>query len=121
MEEIAEVYARSLFEVAQEHDISTRSASSSTQFAAAFNDRPPAGRLLLLAVLLDRGEEGGLRRAVKAPTDLHELPRGADRAPPDARHLPDPHRFQELWDDVNKLLPVQITSAVPLSEATAIR
>ena len=52
MEEIAQVYARSLFEVARSRTSSTPSASSSAQFADALRRQPRAAGVLLLALLL---------------------------------------------------------------------
>ena len=64
---------------------STSCASSSAQFADALDEYARAADVLLLAVLLDRGEagrpgQGGLRRR----PDDRQLPQAADREPPDA-------------------------------------
>ena len=59
MEEIAQVYARALFEVASEHDSLDEIREQLDAFADALNDNRDLSGLLLLAVLLDRGEEGG--------------------------------------------------------------
>ena len=58
MEEIAQVYARSLFEVAKEQDKLDVVREQLGQFADALERDPRARRVLLLALLLHRGEEG---------------------------------------------------------------
>ena len=85
MEEIAQVYARSLFEVAQEQgklDVDPRAARAVRRRARR---EPRAAAVLLLAVLLDRGEAGraAARGRGRRPGD-RELPRAADREPPHA-------------------------------------
>jgi F0F1-type ATP synthase delta subunit len=57
MEEIATVYARSLFEVARSRALD-EVRQQLGQFADAFDEQPRPAGLLLLAVLLDAGEEG---------------------------------------------------------------
>ena len=57
VEEIAQVYSRSLFEVAKEHGKLDVIKEQLGQFADAARAEPRARDLLLLALLLDRGEE----------------------------------------------------------------
>ncbi len=120
MEEIAQVYARSLFEVAGEQDRLDPVHEQLGQFADALTRQPRHGGVPVLALLLDRGEEGrtaALRRRRRA--GLHELPGGADRAPSDARDLPDPRPTStRCGTTTNKLLPVEVTSAVALDPET---
>ena len=69
MEELAQVYARSLFEVAREHGKLDELREQLGQFADALNENRELGRVLLLALLLHQGEAGGARRACStAPT-----------------------------------------------------
>ena len=62
MEEIASVYARSLFEVAQEHDKLDDVRDQLGEFADALDADQRAAGVLLLALLLHPGEEGGAGR-----------------------------------------------------------
>ena len=57
MEEIAEVYARSLFEVAKEHDVLDRVHDELGEFSEALDGRAQPPGLPLLALLLVGGEE----------------------------------------------------------------
>ena len=52
MEEIAQVYARSLFEVAKEHGKLDVVREQLGEFADALDERPRAADVLLLALLL---------------------------------------------------------------------
>ena len=52
MEEIAEVYARSLFEVAKEHDVLDRVHDELGEFADALDEDRDAAGVPVLAVLL---------------------------------------------------------------------
>ena len=89
VEEIASVYARSLFEVAQEQDKLDEVREQLGEFADVARRGPRAAGVLLLALLLHAGEEGragegGHRRR----GDAHQLPRPADRQAPHADPLP---------------------------------
>ena len=64
MEEIAEVYARSLFEVARSAASSTRSASSSEQFADALDARSRSAVFFFSPYFSTDEKKAGLRRAV---------------------------------------------------------
>ena len=119
MEEIAQVYARSLFEVAQDAGQARRGAraarrSSPTRWTA---DQRAAG-LLLLAVLLDEEKKDGLREGDHGRRRArHELPRAAGREPPDAGHASASGASTTACGTTeHQLLPVQITSAVELDE-----
>ena len=91
MEELAEVYARSLFEVAREQGQARRAARAARPVRRRAGLQPRAGRVLLLALLLHQGEAG---RAGAHPRrrrrELPELPQAADREPPHAGDLPHP-------------------------------
>ena len=107
MEEIAEVYARALFEVAKEHDKLDRVRDELGQFADALEREPRPAGVLLLALLLDGGEEGrAARRDRRTPTRRSSTSSSCCRAPPHAGDLPHPREFERLWAEENKLLPV---------------
>ena len=117
MEEIAQVYSRSLFEVAKEHgklDSIKRAAGPVRRCGGA---EPRAGGVLLLALLLDRGEEGGAARVpsrARTPEFVNflELLIENHRMPV---HLPHPARSTTCCGtSENRRLPVEVTSAVEL-------
>ena len=119
MEELAQVYARALFEVAREQgklDVLREQLGAVRRRARA---EPRARGVLLLAVLLDQEKQDALGRLLDGADEaLPELPRAADREPPHARDLPHPRRVRAAVGEENKLLPVEITSAIELDEAT---
>ena len=85
-----------LFEVAVEQDSLDEIREQLDQFADAHAREPRAGGVLLLALLLGRRRRRRVcsGRFSDADPALHELPRGADRAPSDAGDLPHPHRVR---------------------------
>ena len=107
MEEIAQVYARSLFEVAKEHDKLDVVREQLGEFADALQTQPRAAGVLLLALLLHRGEEGrpAARRST-APTrpslNFLELLVEKHRMPVIFRIR---REFDALWEEENQLLP----------------
>ena len=108
MEEIAEVYARSLFEVAQERDKLDDVREQLGQFADALDGEPRPAGLLLLAVLLDArrrrtGWASSLDGADDAVTNFLELLVEKHRMPAIFRIR---REFDSLWAEENKLLPV---------------
>ena len=118
MEEIAEVYGRSLFAVAQEHDKlddDPRAARAVRRRAAG---QPRPGGLLLLAVLLDAREEGRPRRrplegADETLINFLELLIEKHRMPAVFRIR---RYYDGLWEQENKILPVQISTATELDD-----
>ena len=92
MDELARVYARSLFEVAREQGKLDVLREQLGQFADALDAEPPARGVLLLALLLDRRRSRtALARMLDgADAAFAELPLAADRKPPHAGHLPHP-------------------------------
>ena len=118
MEEIAQVYARALFEVASEQDTLDRVHDQLGAFADAMSREPRADGLLLLAVLLGRRRR---RRAWSGPcTGASPAFANFLQALIERHRMPAIFRirteFNALWDEARKLLPVQITSAIALDE-----
>jgi ATP synthase F1 delta subunit len=118
MEEIAEVYARSLFEVAKEHDVLDRVRDELGEFADALEaDRNL--RLFFNAPYFSSEEKrDGVEKVVsdadprvvnflKLLAERHRMP-----VLPRIRRL-----FDSLWAKENKLLPVTVTSAVDLDQS----
>jgi F-type H+-transporting ATPase subunit delta len=119
MQEIAEVYARSLFEVAEEHGDLDVVHEQLGQFADALSDNRQLAIFLFSPYFSTEEKKDGLTRAVEnadpivvnflqALIERHRMPAiFRIRA-----------RFGELWDDAKRLLPVQVTSAIALDPAT---
>jgi F-type H+-transporting ATPase subunit delta len=118
MEEIAAVYARSLFEVAQDQDKLADVREQLGAFADALSETHELQVFLFSPYFSTAEKEEGLDRVVSDadPVILNFL-----------KLLIEKHRmpvlfriraiFDALWEAENKLLPVSITSAVELDEA----
>ena len=119
MEEIASVYARSLFEVAQEQDKLDKVRDELGEFADAMNASRELQVFLFSPYFSTKEKVEGLDKAVS----------GADETVVNfLKLLIEKHRmpaifriraeFDSLWEEENKLLPVQVTSAVELPKDT---
>jgi F-type H+-transporting ATPase subunit delta len=119
VEEIAAVYARSLFEVAKEQDTLNSIRAQLGAFADALDETRELQVFFFSPYFSTAEKQDGLDRAVsdadpvlvnflKLLIENHRMPvifrvrRG----------------FDELWLEENKLLPVQVTSAVELDKST---
>jgi F-type H+-transporting ATPase subunit delta len=119
MEEIATVYARSLFEVAKEQDKLDAVREQLGEFADALAETRDLQVFFFSPYFSTAEKEEGLDRVVSGadPVILNFL-----------KLLIEKHRmpvlfrirvnFEEMWEEENKLLPVQITSAVELDSKT---
>jgi F-type H+-transporting ATPase subunit delta len=119
MEEIAQVYARSLFEVAKEHDKLDVVREQLGQFADALNDNRELSIFFFSPYFNTAEKKDGLGRVLDGADDVVEnflsLLIENHRMPAIFRLR---REFEVLWEEENKLLPVTITSAVALDEAT---
>ena len=119
MEEIAEVYARALFEVATDQDKLDEIHEELGQFADAVNENRDLARFFFspyfstaekkdaLKKMLD-GAEPAFMNFLEALIERHRMPViFRIRA-----------RFHELWEEERKLLPVEVTSAIELDRDT---
>lgn len=119
MEEIAEVYARSLFEVAKEQGKLDVVREQLGQFADVLHANRDVAVFFFSPYFSTDEKKEGLRRAVEDPdpTILNFLDALLER-----HRMPVIFRiraeYDRLWDEENKLLPVEVTSAVDLDEAT---
>ncbi len=117
MEEIARVYAKSLFEVAKEKGILDDVREQLGQFSDALSGNPELSTFFFSPYFSTPEKKDGLHKAVTDadPTVLNVLELLLEN-----HRMPAIHRlrkeFDRLWDDENKLLPVDITSAVALDE-----
>src|ERR1700754_1380702 len=119
MEEIAQVYARSLFEVAKEQSKLDVVREQLGQFAEALQGNRELSIFFFSPYFSTEEKADGLGKLLEGvdPTVENFL-----------KLLIDNHRmpaifrlrreFETLWEHENQLLPVTITSAVALDEAT---
>ncbi|HEX3520404.1 MAG TPA: ATP synthase F1 subunit delta [Solirubrobacteraceae bacterium] len=119
MEELAQVYARSLFEVAREHGKLDALHEQLAQFADALHERRELAVFFFspyfstkekqeaLGSLLEDADET-LLNFLALLIENHRMPvifRIRDE-------------YERLWDEENRTLPVEITSAIELDQAT---
>ncbi len=119
MEEIAQVYARSLFEVGREQGKLDELREQLGQFADVLRENRDLQVFLFSPYFSTLEKKDGLRRAVTGAdpvfTNFLEALLERHRMPAVFRIR---GRFDELWEDENRLLPVEVTSAVALDEHT---
>ena len=117
MEEIAEVYARALFEAAKDDDVLDRVHDELGQFADALDDDRNLQVFLFSPYFSSEEKKNGIRRIVSDADErlLNFLELLAER-----HRMPAVFRirriFQDLWAEENKLLPVTVTSATELDD-----
>ena len=122
MEEIASVYARSLFEVASEQGKLDTVREQLGQFADALQDSRELQTFFFSPYFSTEEKKDGLRRTVEGAdeTVLNFLELLADN-----HRMPVVFRVRReldrLWEEANQLLPVQITSAIPLDGSVTER
>jgi F-type H+-transporting ATPase subunit delta len=118
MEEIAEVYARALFEVAQERDVLDDVREQLGQFADAMHENRDLRVFFFSPYFSTEEKERGLDRTVTGADPAFE---NFLQALIERHRMPAIFRirtqFDVLWDEENKLLAVQVTSAVALEES----
>ncbi|MGI8557237.1 MAG: ATP synthase F1 subunit delta [Solirubrobacteraceae bacterium] len=119
MEEIATVYARSLFEVAKEHDRLDRVREQVGEFAEALAESHDLQVFFFSPYFSTEEKRDGLKRALEGADEetenFLELLIDKHRMPVIFRIR---RQLDALWQEEHKLLPVQITSAVELDRAT---
>jgi len=119
MEEIAQVYARALFEVAVERDALDEIHEQLDAFAGAMNDTREFAVFFFSPYFSVAEKKEGLERAVRdanpAFSNFLEALIERHRMPAIFRIR---EEFSDLYDEERKLLPVTITSAVALDEQT---
>jgi ATP synthase F1 delta subunit len=117
MEEIAEVYARALFEVAKEHDILDEIHDDLGAFATALEENRELAVFFFSPYFSSEEKKNGLERAVTGANPVFmnflETLLERHRMPVIFRMRT---RFEQLWDEEKKLLPVEITSSVQLDK-----
>ncbi len=119
MEEVAEVYARALFEAARDADVLDEVHDQLGQFADALNASQDLMRFFFSPYFSSEEKKDALARAV---TDADPRFENFLQALIERHRMPVIFRirtqFEQLWEDERALLPVVLTSAVDLEEAT---
>jgi ATP synthase F1 delta subunit len=119
MEEIATVYARSLFEVAQEKDKLDLVREQLGEFADALDETRELQMFFFSPYFSTAEKQDGLDRAVSdgdpMVVNFLKLLIENHRTPVIFRVR---RNFDTLWEQENRLLPVTVTSAVELDKDT---
>ena len=119
MEELARVYARSLFEVGREQGKLDVLREQLAQLADALAGNRELAVFFFSPYFSTNEKQQGLTRllddADPAFVNVLELLIENHRMPVIYRIR---HEYERLWDEENKMLPVQITSAIALDEQT---
>jgi F-type H+-transporting ATPase subunit delta len=118
VEEIAEVYSRALFEVAEEHDVLDRVHDELGEFAEALEENSDLQLFFFSPYFSSEEKSEGVERIVDG---------GEEHLVNFLRLLAERHRmpalnrvrreFDRMWAEENKLLPVSVTSAVELDKS----
>jgi F-type H+-transporting ATPase subunit delta len=119
MEELAQVYARSLFQVAREHGKLDVLREQLAQFVDALDANRELAVFFFSPYFSTKEKQEGLQRLLDGadPILLNFLGLLIEnhRMPVIFRIS---HEYERLWDEENKTLPVEITSAIALDEQT---
>jgi ATP synthase F1 delta subunit len=119
MEEIAQVYARALFEVAKEHGELDSVRDELNAFTEALNDSRELAVFFFSPYFSSEEKKSGLRRVVTGADPIFmnflEALLERHRMPVIFRIRA---RYEGLWDEENRLLPVEVTSSIELDEET---
>jgi ATP synthase F1 delta subunit len=122
VEEIATVYSRSLFDVAKEHDKLDEIREELSEFADALDAERKLQIFLFSPYFSTEEKKEGLAKSVTGADEtlmnFLELLLEKHRMPAIFRIR---RQYDELWQEENKLLPVQITSAIELDKKTVDR
>ena len=122
MEEIARVYAQSLFEVAKEHGVLDDVREQLGQFADAVNESRDLQVFLFSPYFSSQEKKEGIGKIVDGADErvlrFLELLAERHRMPAIFRIR---RRIDKLWAEENQLLEVTVSSAVELDEKTVKR
>jgi F-type H+-transporting ATPase subunit delta len=118
VEEIAQVWARALFEVAKEHDLLDGVRDQLREFADALNENRDLMVFFFSPYFSTEEKKNGLKRSVTGaePVLMNFLEALLER-----HRMPAIFRirarYEELWEDERDLLPVEVTSAIELDKS----
>ncbi|TMK62638.1 MAG: ATP synthase F1 subunit delta [Actinobacteria bacterium] len=122
MQEIAEVYARALFEVAKEHDALDEIHEELGEFADALDENRDLQVFFFSPYFSSEEKKDAISRLISGADErfVRFLEMLAER-----HRMPVVFRIRReldgLWAEENRLLPVTITSAVELDDQTVRR
>jgi F-type H+-transporting ATPase subunit delta len=117
MEELAQVYAEALFEVASEHEVADEVREQLGQFADELAENRDLQIFLFSPYFSSQEKKDGIRKIVDGADErfLNFLELLAER-----HRMPAIFRIRRAydarWREANKLLPVTVTSAIELDE-----
>jgi F-type H+-transporting ATPase subunit delta len=119
MEEIAKVYARSLFEVARERGKLDQIREQLGQFVDALNENRELAVFFFSPYFSITEKQDALIRVLE---DADEIFLNFLKLLIEKHRMPVIFRirqaFEQLWEEENRTLPVEITSAIALDEGT---
>ena len=117
MEEIAEVYARALFEVASEQDALDDVRDQIDQFADAMEENRSLMQFFFSPYFSSEEKTSALHKTVE---DAHPAVMNFLEALIERHRMPVifriRERFDRMWEEEHKLLPVEVTSAISLDD-----
>ncbi len=120
MEEIAEVYGRSLFEVASEHDTTDEIREQLGEFADTLDDNRDLAIFFFSPYFSTQEKKDGLRKALQDADEtlvnFLELLIEKHRMPAIFRIR---RHYDTLWEQTHQILPVQIATAIALDDGVA--
>jgi ATP synthase F1 delta subunit len=118
VQDLAEVYARALFEVAEERGLLDAIRGQLDQFVQALNDNRQFQIFFFSPYFSAEEKKQALHRVIDGAEPIFV---GFLETLVDGHRMPVLFRirahYKRLWDEANKVLPVSVTSAVPLNEA----
>jgi F-type H+-transporting ATPase subunit delta len=119
VEEIAEVYARSLYEVAAERDVSDDVREQLGQFADALGEDRQLTAFFFSPYFTSEEKKDGLRKMLSGADEIFlnflDALTERHRMPAIFRIR---QRYDQMWDEAHRMLPVQVTSAIALDTQT---
>jgi F-type H+-transporting ATPase subunit delta len=119
MEELARVYARSLFEIAREHGLLEELREQLGQFADALSEHAELRVFFFSPYFSSKEKQEALTRLLSDADERFvnflELLIENHRMPVIFRAR---REYDRLWEQENHVLPVEITSAIELDKAT---
>jgi F-type H+-transporting ATPase subunit delta len=119
VEEIGQVYARALFEVAVERDELDQIRDELAEFADAMHENRELAVFFFSPYFSVKEKKDGLARAVTGASPAFE---NFLQALIERHRMPAIFRirteFETLWEEERRLLPVHVTSAVDLDRST---
>jgi len=119
MEEIAQVYSRSLFEVAREHDRIDEIREQLGEVSDAFSENKELATFFFSPYFSTEEKKEGVGKTLSGANEslVNFLKLLVEN-----HRMPLIHRirrqYEKLWQEENQLLPVQVTSAIELDQQT---